>query len=538
MFDETSKRLQATLGGFSMVTAPTQGAINKAMASLVKNKPELAKVDCSTKRGDSIKGAIAEPLVSLKVKGDTHTELEYTARFGSGTLHYNYETEKNCDMTGWVIAFDVGLDTVDIEEGSEEHEKVKAAINQPGDYSIKSLYLTFNLGDLTKLNMSHCDFKGANLDEDDIVTLGGILAKWYIDEGPMTDRQNRTIGYALHTSNPSSVNEDAVTFPPTSLKFQTYGYIAPGKTDSDEGIGAGDNNMLLYLQMTDKKSFPSDPFLAFSGNFAAAKMDGTLAIARSIFWDSYLLRTTDELLHTLNHATYVWIKHAGLNSTMKPTWEVGVGDSIHSKTPEFFRWEPAGTMSWTWGLPQKTSEQHSHTEDQAGYSEGKLTVDCTTSNTMSTKSGSNVIAIGGKSDIKVEAYCGDASPSLPWGTNYAIHVWLEWSTTITIKGVEAGGLTMELDLSDDKIKVSNDPIEFSGDQIAITRSEVESQQGALQDKLKEALKNSALQSVEKALQTNLQETARFVVPGQGTFSYKNPVFNDKGDLFIEVSYKE
>jgi hypothetical protein len=47
-------------------------------------------------------------------------------------------------MKDWVIAFDVGLDSIDIEEGSEEHKEVKAAINQAGDYSIKSLFLTFN----------------------------------------------------------------------------------------------------------------------------------------------------------------------------------------------------------------------------------------------------------------------------------------------------------------------------------------------------------------------------------------------------------
>ncbi|GLA05510.1 hypothetical protein AnigIFM60653_006001 [Aspergillus niger] len=535
MTEETSKRLQATLGGFSMVTALTQGAINKAMTSLVTAQPEIAHVDCSTKRGDSIKGIIAEPLVSLKVKGDTHTELEYTARFGSGTLHFNYEPEENFDMTGWVVAFNVGLDSVDIEEGSEEHEKVKAAINQPGDYSIKSLFLTFNLGDLTKLNIDHCDFRGADLDDDDIVTLAGILAKWYIDEGPMTERQNRTIGYGLHTSNPSSVNEDAVTFPPTSLKFQTYGYIAPGKTEPDEGIGAGDKNMLLYLQMTDNKPFPSDAFLAYSGNFVAAGMDGTMAIDRGIIWDSYLLRTTNELLNTLNHATYVWIKHADIDKATNPNWEIGVGDSIHSASPDFFYWEPStGTMSWTWGLPQK-SEQHYSDRDE--YKAVRLTVDCTTSNTMFTKSGSNVIELGGKSDIKVDAYTGSGSV-LPSGAKYGVHVWLEWSTTITIRGVDSGGLIMELDLNDNNFIVGNDPISFEGGEYEITKSQVESRQGALQDNLKESLKNSALRSVEEALQTNLNNTARFVVPGRGTFTYNNPVFNDNGDLLIEVSYQE
>jgi hypothetical protein len=30
--------------------------------------------------------------------------------------------------------------------------------------------------------MAHCDFRGANLDEDDRISLGSLLAKWYIDD--------------------------------------------------------------------------------------------------------------------------------------------------------------------------------------------------------------------------------------------------------------------------------------------------------------------------------------------------------------------
>lgn len=61
------------------------------MVKLVTERPEVAHVDCKTKRGDSLKGTIAEPLVSLKVTGGSRVDLEYTARFGSGTLHFNYD---------------------------------------------------------------------------------------------------------------------------------------------------------------------------------------------------------------------------------------------------------------------------------------------------------------------------------------------------------------------------------------------------------------------------------------------------------------
>ncbi|KAI1192296.1 hypothetical protein F5X97DRAFT_329822 [Nemania serpens] len=537
MSNESDKRLQTTLGGFSEITALTQRAINAAMIKMVADRPEVAQVDCKTKRGDSLKGTIAEPLVSLKVTGPTRAGLEYTARFGSGTLHFNYDPPLDFDTTDWVIAFDVALDKIDLEPGSDEDTAVRVAINQPGDFSLQSLFLTFNSGDITKLNEDHCDFKGAELDDDDKYTLGSILAKWYIDEGPLTERRNRTIGYNMLTSKPSSVNQQAPTFPPTSLKFQTYEYIAPGQTEPTDG---NDNNMLLYLQMTDSKPFPSTAILPYTGNFASSGMDGSMAIERNIFWDSYLLRVSPatELLHTLNHATYVWITHADIDKTQSPNWEIGVGDSSHSASPSFFHWVKQGNMSWTWGQPQKGNEQYYKHETDAGYGYGRLTVDCNVTNSMSISSGSNVIRVTGKSNIKVDSSCGSGSPFAPWATDYGVHVWLSWDTTITINAVDAGGLKIAIDLDEDNFRVGSDPLSYRTDGgFGPTKSDIEKKQNGLADNLKSALQNSALQSVANELQKNLDSAARFVVPGLGVFKYKDPMFNDNGDLFISVEYQ-
>ena len=112
----------------------------------------------------------------------------------------------------------------------------------------------------------------------------------------MDDRQKRVIAYGLQTAKPQSVNQNAPTFPPTALKFQTYEYIAPGKQDPEEGIRKGDSNMLLYyLQMTDHKISPQgNP--NYSGNFVSSAMNGTTCIALEIFWDSSLLRVLFSLL--------------------------------------------------------------------------------------------------------------------------------------------------------------------------------------------------------------------------------------------------
>ena len=42
------------------------------------------------------------------------------------------------------------------------------------------------------------------------------------------------------------------------------------------------------------------------------------------------------------------------------------------------------------------------------------------------------------------------------------------------------------------------------------------------------------ENMTKNLQTALQSSARFVLPGGKQFFYKNPVFNNYGDLMIEA----
>lgn len=45
-----------------------------------------------------------------------------------------------------------------------------------------------------------------------------------------------------------------------------------------------------------------------------------------------------------------------------------------------------------------------------------------------------------------------------------------------------------------------------------------------------------LKQVAKELEAALSSTARFVVPGGGTFFYKDPIFNNNRDVMIEAEY--
>lgn len=117
-----------------------------------------------------------------------------------------------------------------------------------------------------------------------------------------------------------------------------------------------------------------------------------------------------------------------------------------------------------------------------------------------------------------------------------VHVWLSWKTSITINAVDTGGLKIVIDLDEDNFRVDNDPLYYHGGGYP-SKSDIEKKQNGLVKNLKSALQNSALQSVANELQRNLDNAARFVVPGLGVFKYKDPVFNNNGDLFISVEYQ-
>lgn len=119
-------------------------------------------------------------------------------------------------------------------------------------------------------------------------------------------------------------------------------------------------------------------------------------------------------------------------------------------------------------------------------------------------------------------------------------MWITWSTNITLQPVENGGLKISLNLPSDLSKVFNvesDELKFRGDtagynQLDSVKTLFENEKTKWVNKMK----NIPFGQVEKDLENNLANAARFVVPGGGAFTYKNPVFNDNADLMIEASY--
>lgn len=58
-----------------------------------------------------------------------------------------------------------------------------------------------------------------------------------------------------------------------------------------------------------------------------------------------------------------------------------------------------------------------------------------------------------------------------------------------------------------------------------------------QDRLVQQFQNdTSFGEAEKSLESDLNTSARFVIPGKGSLAYENPIFNNNGDLMIEANY--
>ena len=194
-----------------------------------------------------------------------------------------------------------------------------------------------------------------------------IMVGWSsaVTEAVNSEPRKAMIGCFVKANDPKTVNEAAPSFPPTSVRFQNYEYIAPGQNTATDGPGVkGDNNVLLYLEMAQQLEFPREQ-LMYSGNFVTPGMDGTICISREIFFDNYLLRHTPSfLLNTLNQSTYAWIfKPRTIPQdqeypTPEKKLEVGPGSDKDSK-PDIsaFKLVDGSKTKWEWTQKDSTLDQ-------------------------------------------------------------------------------------------------------------------------------------------------------------------------------------
>jgi hypothetical protein len=120
-----------------------------------------------------------------------------------------------------------------------------------------------------------------------------------------------------------------------------------------------------------------------------------------------------------------------------------------------------------------------------------------------------------------------------------MHVQITWHTVITVMATD-GGLRFSLNLPTDLTKVFQvraDKLQFRGDTAGTSHLDgVKNRYQGLQDQLVEQFRQVSFGDAERSLEKDLNTSARFVIPGNASLSYENPIFNTNGDLMIEANY--
>ncbi|PGH11685.1 hypothetical protein AJ79_04708 [Helicocarpus griseus UAMH5409] len=532
---ETSKRLEVSLKtkdneGYSEVIAVSQRAVNANLKFLLILYPELGVIDLKTHSGDMHAQIEAGQISIPAIQGDVYS-VDYYVQFKSGSMTpWNDDINDYSpaiDMTGWRFVFGIDLNDTDVDPGTEEHDNVQSAMGHPGDYSISRLYLDFNTHKISNFNEQASDFAGYEWSsQSEKISFLSILLRWA--DGFTTDLRKSTIGYSLKTDKPETVNESAPTFPPTAQKSQTYPYRAPESKGAVEGLKDGENNMILYMEMTQNLPLPSETILPYSGNFVTPDIDGTICLESSIFVDGYLLRLTPSLiLNLLLKHTYARLRRENLglaqnNEINEKWWEFcscGYGSGWNPPDEGFFVWDHPTPTTWEWKVG-----------DYYDTSGGNQTIHASATNdsTIEVIPGTNKIVFSGSSYVSFKwEYIQNWWP-FPRGLAGAATS--TWSMPLTIASVLEGGLEIAVpEITDDFIQTST-----SGKGDAQFWDEDFSKSAAYT--LKSAVSKIPIQDIAQELRTALTKSAKFTVPGGGTFLYKNPIFSNNGDLLIETQY--
>ncbi|KAE9371699.1 hypothetical protein N431DRAFT_467860 [Stipitochalara longipes BDJ] len=522
-----SSRLKASLktptGEYNEVLAISQGLVNSSFRFLYALRPEMHTINISNRYG-SLVSNLLPPQISLNF-GDGARPYYYM-NFGTGgvlTVYDDDDVEHKISTSGWVFVFEVGFSQVALENNTPEREKIEEMLDHPGLYSI-------SLARITDPVIKLCDFKGYVFTEDIKITFQYCVSR-HISE-MLKDRTSQTIGYTWTTQNPEGAYVKAPSFPPTAMILQSYPYYEDGQIEPVVGLGKGDNNMLLYSEMTNKRPIPKEQKIIWKGNFISPSPTppktaalATMTIGTQVFWNEFLLgNSLGPLLTRMNEATWLEAKVCRAEyGAIENDFEYDVGP-VDTRPPSFYDWVPKddGT-GWKWEKTTGLVDEDTPTDGfsaEAGLWTGS-------SNDITIIPGSNRITVSGRSYVNL------FSKSVRFGieANGSAEVWNTWSFTIDAVSILEGGLEFDVN-----IPANNSDLFYIKTRVDNSFFKNEDFMKEMADDVRGWIGLIDIRHAATELKTLLTGTAKFFLPGAGDFFYKNPIFTNEKDLTVDATY--
>ncbi|KAG8751073.1 hypothetical protein FRC12_012620 [Ceratobasidium sp. 428] len=484
--------------------------------------------------------------VQLGVGTENHTVYCYLFLKSGELLYWEDGEYESISVQDWKIAFRVNID-LQSEDVNNLPPHIKKQLQKAGDYSVQKLILDLTIHSLTDFLRAAADIANYNPEKSHLpglpsendetltaqrqVQLGTLLKAWISHLVKQTDegQSHNILGYSVSVSQPKEGYPTAPTLVPTSMTHQNYPFLVSTVANPTSDLFGpqkyiGDNNMFLYLEMTNHKLLPKVA-LNYSANWVVNEpdqpvKDGTLAIAKQCFFDSYLLPK----LASINRETAIKAiraEHGGYEiETIQFDFQMGKMYDTNAD-PGLYQWKSTSNpLRWEFG--QETFVESHYDSLMTRQLEIYGSLRCQFNNVLEVLPNTNVIRISGSLRV---AKVRNANKWNGGNYNYSRN----WSITINLDSVEKSGLVAkaEVDPGQAQQEHNSDGHLFAQDDAQHAQS--------LKDIINGALN---IDSAVDDLNSMFNGPWDFYFPGTGVFLLKNPKFNNEGDLLTELSYAE
>ncbi|KAK4201177.1 hypothetical protein QBC40DRAFT_295913 [Triangularia verruculosa] len=588
----STSRFGVTLQGFHQVIALSQASINDILSHHFETLGSEAHRfdDYSDKNGHGIRDAILKAsTVHLIEEGDADAAL-FFVNFKSGTYcwketsraridfnvpkhqrHSPHAQPRELDLEGWSLAYKAKF-SVKRKDGTPQEFGDK--IKHSGMYTVDQVLIDFRSPGVGSLDWQSSITPGLASLEGRSASRVKLYFENHLEAVRKRPDSERLLGVVVRLDEKqdlaSTYSQDP-SFPPTSMRPQVMLHRPDG--DMNRRSPKNGLNAFLFTEMTQSAPMP-DKKIEWTGGFFYGSFGGTLAMSKHIFVDTFLARNLKVLVVDARNLANSICSNLPITRNLDETWLLdgdrepldglaptlsGLGlkyqghDSMKTREHTHqLHWSSEMFKNLPFGVEIGTSKWLDWSEKVAN-----VTCECketswadveTISVTVKPKAESGTVEIS--SGISMTAkwrICATALGRKLIETGYDITATADWTAQIDLSSVEDGGelfATVSVPVVNTLPRVTNlastalDDLPVLGklvsDRLKEADTFVSELDSMVRKTIREATGTERLRTLVEAL---LNEQARFIFPGGGTFDMKSPVFSDSGDLLIGLTYR-
>ena len=571
-------RMGITLQGYDQIIALSQANINETLRrhfSSLDAKDELIEFKAKVAKS-SINAQVLPPTIELIDKDNADGAL-YILPLGEGfyTVYIMKDAEGDDDsdappvfekvkmpVSGWELAFDIDFA---FEPVLKIPDNIARQVPLPGGYSVQQLMINF--GDITRIlqiDMKRSKFPIPEAFKDKIKAPAleaemELFLRTYLKEKLIVKEGHNVLGFAVKVDEVPK--DQKPTFFPAASKVQIIGHRAGSTAESfrqDNPYNAFCFTEMCFTETGVKRAMPTTE-IKYTGNWFYGAIGGTLAMSRSLFWDAFMVgKFKDAHIKAVELCGTIQKKLAS-DKFEQISWSLDNAKPSHTDMCGTYKGDAAwGDLAYTSTYKSNELQHWNKSDSLLGnfWSSPRATVH--TLARPSARKGEMVI----QQDIELSWEEGfelanyfyvtvlTAFAAKTWDVYIRGSLKLTLTTTVSFKAVTSTGdlqvdsttTTTRKEYHDPEIRIGGLGKVFpEGLHTLINEwsSKMSDDFQASKNTLREQIEviEGLFGQVAEALKNDLNQQNKFVFPGNGTFDMKDPIFSDKGDLMLGLTYR-